>query len=565
MRREHIIAIVFFASIYLGLVGLGNTHFWDDESYTAIMAKNLVEQGRYTTWDGRNLHLYINGAFSNSELISLGAPMDSYLIVPLFKLFGYSTWLGRIPFVVVGILALLVFLSLLKYDFGTENHMGLYSFVLLALSVSFLLNIRQCRYYALALFFGLLGFYAYRRFLENQETRFVALLSGSSILLFYTNYLIAGVFLLSLAALHLLLHVRKLDKSGWLKLILGIVFFLVGIIPQLRMALSVTDYGHHGEPWLSRHATILWWNIRDLNLSGMMPWTIALGLIVVLAMQVKRKELPPAVWDWLLFPILYVVIMGVVSPQSIEHPGIADLRYLFLITPFFMGLIGYFLSVVHQSSKVVSILLLVILLNTNLLSLLPVQQKFDSVLPVQQNFRLLLPSFLLEVHSPYTTSYEAVASFLRKEAKKDDIVFTLPLFTHGPLLFYTGGKVKFCCVLNKMTPLPKSTQQRLPSHVFVEESFPDWFIAFGRRRLAMRSIFRYLTRPHKEGKQMVSYEYRMHHVLNVYWKATHRPEVPWHQFSPNRRFDRRFDAVYIFKKVKRRILRPPSTRPVLRK
>jgi len=38
-------------------------------------------------------------------------------------------------------------------------------------------------------------------------------------------------------------------------------------------------------------------------------------------------------------------------------------------------------------------------------------------------------------------------------------------------------------------------------------------------------------------------------IYDVYWRQTQRPELPWHSFGPVRDFDRRYEAVYVFRKV----------------
>ena len=40
---------------FLVLTGLDNHLFWDDEAATAIYARNLLNQGKLTAWDGTNL------------------------------------------------------------------------------------------------------------------------------------------------------------------------------------------------------------------------------------------------------------------------------------------------------------------------------------------------------------------------------------------------------------------------------------------------------------------------------------------------------------------------------
>ncbi len=64
-----------------------------------------------------------------------------------------------------------------------------------------LLNIRQCRYYVLALFCALIVFVSYRRFLETRGGVYAVILALGATLLFYAHYLLAASFLLTLGCI----------------------------------------------------------------------------------------------------------------------------------------------------------------------------------------------------------------------------------------------------------------------------------------------------------------------------------------------------------------------------
>jgi hypothetical protein len=114
-------------------------------------------------------------------------------------------------------------------------------------------------------------------------------------------------------------------------------------------------------------------------------------------------------------------------------------------------------------------------------------------------------------------------------------------------MFYTGDKFRFCCLLDARTPLPVETVRNLTAPLFMEEHFPDWFIAFGAQRTASKSL-KYFSRTRTRNGEVVQFDYHLVKTLDVYWFDTSRPELPWHSFGPKTDFDRRFEGVYIFKK-----------------
>jgi Dolichyl-phosphate-mannose-protein mannosyltransferase len=528
---------MFLAVIYLSVTGLAHTYFWDDEAHVAIIARNVLATGHLTAWDGRNLHAYRNGSVLDKNLRQLGPPLDSLLVAGSFRLFGSSTWAGRLPFVVVGLTSLAIFWLLVHHDFGPEKPTCLYAVSVLGFSPIFLLNIRQCRYYALSLLFSLLAFYAYRRCLATKRLRHFIGLAGASVLLFYSNYFLCVAFLLSLGVVHGMFYGRHFESKEWGKVALAIALFAVATVPHVERVLHYPDLGQGGS-WIARRLTLWWWNMRDLNLLACLPWTIAVGLFYVLLRY--RQSIPTAriAWQWVTFSVAFVAFVALFSPQPTTVSTIADIRYLIIVVPFLAGLAGIFLGFVHQRMQVLACTLLTVLVTTNVLTFTPFERQF----------RWLLPAYIGEIHRAYPTSYEAAVAFLNKYAAPDDVVFTSPEYTHPPLIFYVGEKVRVCCLLNYHTRLPRATVHSLSAPLFIEEQFPQWFVAFGNHP-QMWELLHFFSRSHQRDNKTIRFSYPLVEVLDVYWRATHRPELPWHTFGPKTNFDRRAEAVYIFQRT----------------
>ena len=66
---------------------------------TALFARNLLKTGELTAWDGVNLNGYGFGMQLDENLNNPYMPPLQYYVAAMgFKIFGISTFAGRIPF-----------------------------------------------------------------------------------------------------------------------------------------------------------------------------------------------------------------------------------------------------------------------------------------------------------------------------------------------------------------------------------------------------------------------------------------------------------------------------------
>ncbi|MDD5618293.1 MAG: glycosyltransferase family 39 protein [Candidatus Omnitrophica bacterium] len=539
MKASIIIIIIFILCAYLGLKGLGNTYFWDDEAEVGIMARNLISKGYLTGWDGRNLFAFRNGSLLDKDLKPKNPPLQYLVTAASFLVFGDSAWPGRLPSVVLGLLSLFVFFLLLKHDFDDKKPLWIYAFAMLALSVTFLLNIRQCRYYALCLFFPLVIFYSYRVWLKTKKNHRLIIATIASILFFYSHFLLCAAFLLSLGISHLLFYLKEITIREYKKLFLAITFFVLTTLPYalINSILYRPDFGSYKENWFLDKIRLLWWNIRDLNLINCLPWVVFISLVYFLVRHRKEKQIVNNSLRWIVICFGYVFFLTLFSPQATDFTSIADVRYLVPIIPFLAGLTGVFLWFVHRKMKLLALALFLTIINTNLLALTPSNYKF----------RWLLPAYIYEIHNKYPTPYSVSVDFLLQNAKQDDLVYAFPEYCNYPLMFYTTDKLRFCSLLNYKTPLAVDKVKKLSSVLFIEENFPDWFVVFGKHSGAM-DLLGYFSRPHQNNGKKARFSYDLAAVLDVYWLDMTRPELPWHNFGPNKNFDRNVEAVYIFRR-----------------
>jgi 4-amino-4-deoxy-L-arabinose transferase-like glycosyltransferase len=210
MKRGYLIIPILLAAAYLSLARLDNTYFWDDEALLGVVARNLIETGHLTGWDGRNLLAFRNGTLLDDDLRPAEPPLSYLLAAGSFKLLGVSTWSGRFPFVLAGLASLIVFVFLMREEFGLDSPLWLYSSIVFSLSVVFLLNIRQCRYYSPSILFSLLTFLAYRKCLQTKKASLFVFLAAAITLLFYANFMICAALVAAIAVLYAGFHLRQL-------------------------------------------------------------------------------------------------------------------------------------------------------------------------------------------------------------------------------------------------------------------------------------------------------------------------------------------------------------------
>ena len=126
--------------------------------------------------------------------------------------------------------------------------------------------------------------------------------------------------------------------------------------------------------------------------------------------------------------------------------------------------------------------------------------------------------FVREVHRPYPDAVRTVAQYLLDHAEEDDLVHVPRFEYREPLTFYAGHHVRFCCVLDERSPLPRQKIEALGAPLYVGEEDPDWMVLFGDvpegHGLKLRTSFEVVAAP------------------NVHHRLTHRPELNYHAFAP---------------------------------
>ena len=207
--------------------------FWQDEAETACLARNVLKTGLPLAFDGvRKISQEQGMEFNSQDYLWRWSPwMQIYVAAGAFRVGGLNTLAGRFPFAFFGLLCVVLVYLLLTYKFQ-DRGWACISAALLTFCVPFLLYARQCRYYSLVAFFTLATLFFFR---SNWQSKLgpACLLVLSLGLLFHTNYLVFGSFLIPALAAAALVYPQDLPVARIAKLALAIG--AITIIPGLML------------------------------------------------------------------------------------------------------------------------------------------------------------------------------------------------------------------------------------------------------------------------------------------------------------------------------------------
>ncbi len=160
--------VVALAAAPLFFYGLGAQPLWQDEAHTALLGRHTLRWGLPYVGTGAESASALAGKDAGWGGVFLHIPpMQSYLAALSFGLFGESAWAARLPFALCGWLCVL----LLPWALGgrVDRVTAIWSQLVLATHVPFLLHMRQCRYYAPAAVLSLVAFGLARRLVERRD------------------------------------------------------------------------------------------------------------------------------------------------------------------------------------------------------------------------------------------------------------------------------------------------------------------------------------------------------------------------------------------------------------
>lgn len=225
VNRQYLIPItILLVGLFFSVVNIGDRKLWVDECVSAYLAKNIVEYGYPSVYDGVYYKSVANGNDSNDEGVEVWYSwLAMYLQAIFIALFGTSELAVRLPTSILGWLSMLyLFLSLRKMT--TSRFIQNITLIAYVCCVPIIIYIRSAHYYSGSLCFTTMSLFYFLRILESSEKKTDAILFALSlILLFHSNY-----FLFIIPATSYLIYalIKCRQKIVWTKLLItyGVAF-----------------------------------------------------------------------------------------------------------------------------------------------------------------------------------------------------------------------------------------------------------------------------------------------------------------------------------------------------
>ena len=515
-RALMIVAVALALS--LACLGLSNHAFWDDEAGTALFAKNFLKTGELTAWDGVNLNGYNFGMQLDENLNNpYMPPLQYYVAAWGFKVFGISTVAGRIPFLLAGILSLFALAFFARHYF---NHRIPYCLPVFfaALSPAFLLYIRQCRYYSLAMLFTLtlLGAWSYDQPSKRSGAATLAVGILATIGLWFSNYLNAAAALAMLPVFFIDPRYRTRRKYILLAVVCLVSVLCGCYIYLVKNPLVTHFYTPDSVTGLRRYVTLFVWHIAGLGSDEFFP--VLLILIMPLPLLIQQlhhlRDLARRGLILYLGMIAVILVTTVLSPQPVDISEYAMMRY---VTP--LILIGAVLAAVSiivlwSVSRPLTVLVGSIAILTNTFTLAYLSN-------LHLLWRSTLISYIAEQNKHYKTGTEVLVNYISTLPAGSNVLVFPFYMTYAPM-FYVPEQ-HYCWQLRKNKSIRLDLREKLPDYVFVERARPDYIISGD---MSPKEIIEYFTNKYGRGA------YRLSGYLNEDWRDCSRPEISFHCFKP---------------------------------
>ncbi|MCX6375987.1 MAG: glycosyltransferase family 39 protein [Armatimonadetes bacterium] len=413
------VALVLIAASLMILLNLGNQYLWQDEAQTACIAKTILTHVIPLGSDGTNTFTQEYGAEYGKDFVWRWHTWLSFYVLALFfKLFGTSNFVCRLPFALFGIGSVLMGYYLGKALWGTRRAAVL-TVALLLLSVPFLLLLRQCRSYSMAIFFSMWGLYAYLQLLERRKYAGVAF-ALAAILLFQSYHIYYGA-LVAAVIVHAALFHRDRLRTVLLVSIITALINLPWIIWLAGAKFSASlSYKAKAAVLKRHHVSQLSWFGRVFLMLGyrhIFPIPLlSVPMLVTGFNWIKGRRFPrpeARMWNRVTLLVLFIAINLLAVTMLSPYPLF---RYLAPIIPACWLLAALMLERamrVHWSIGIVVLALLAFMGTT--------------------------ADYFYEITHDYDGPVEGTVKYLRAHAREGDIV----VCSHEemPLKFYTNLRV----------------------------------------------------------------------------------------------------------------------------
>lgn len=516
-------ALVLLAASILLFSRLGHYALWDDEAGTALDAKGILLTGDTSALvDDHNIVAVRGG----TELIHLRhryvPPLQSYLAAPFLAVFGTeSAFVARLPFTLSALGCVLFILWWMRRSSASLLMFALMGFGLV-LNVSFLLYGRQCRYYAPATLFSIIIIYCHLR--RGGSYKILALETAASVLLFALNYLEYFALAACLIADWFIFLRRENPihwrRSAWL------------IVPQIVAVLCIgsiwNPFATHASQgidpdWWHDKLTLLYWNIRDMDRAEF----CILPLMAVAFFFCVAREASPLMKRGLLAMVIYIFSITATSPQPVHGASVADIRYLAPLIPLCLALASGTILLLARGRTWLAVTFGLLAFGTNL---------FNGGPLLWCGFRSTIACYVGELAHPPGDPFTTAAKWIDQNVRADESIVVTPDNITYPLMFHQP-KAIYAWQLAGNNHDPQFAG--LPDIHFARRVSPDYIIAFGPVSEQVRQAIASWKNVH----------YEQAALLDCFWKEQFRPELFNHSFKAVTDYDKKNEAIYVFKRV----------------
>lgn len=426
-----------FAAVLL-LANLGNIYLWQDEATTAVLGKNTLRFGIPRTFDGVNLVTTIYSDPCRDSGWKYASWLQFYLVAFSLRLLGENTFAARLPFAILGVAGVALCYLLAERLFQSRL-VSRFSAAFMLFSAPFFLYMRQCRWYALSVFFTLWLLISYLDLIKKRRFSAWGFIL-SSILLFHSNY---GIFFPVFAAVgsHYIMFyakgARKIEPGKVLGYFSAIVLFTVPFM------LYFVNLECSGQMTFLRTKGHLEFYIRVLN-KYLFPFAfLFLSLVVFSFFRNKAFPVVGRTLDrsrlWLLPTVFIFTVLFLLLAEE------RQLRYIIHLLPLSCILMGLLMAGWLRLNIVAAAFVFFIACFTNI---------FHTGSPFLKKIWIPLKDITYELTHDYDGPVEGIVRYLGKNARAGDTVKLI--MGDLAVMFYTD--------------------LRVDNGDFAAEAFPEWIV-----------------------------------------------------------------------------------------
>jgi hypothetical protein len=151
--------------------------------------------------------------------------------------------------------------------------------------------------------------------------------------------------------------------------------------------------------------------------------------------------------------------------------------------------------------------------------------------------------FIRELFIPQVTSIDVAVKWIENNVHKGESIWVVPDFMRYSLIYHAPQPVYAW----QLKSPPQKQFAALPPIHFAGQIPTDYFIVFGPFKEEVDRFINFL--------KSQALDYQFIEVLDVYWADQTRPEIMLRTFRTTKDFDRRSEAVYVYRRVTPRQLK----------